>query len=163
MKYIVVGILAGAIAATAVSGAPEVPARGPHITGAQLAEVYSLVVTFHRATTIQSLDLLMSLWADDATLSFRDEQYAGKRHIQEWFAYEAGPFDPNHYWIALTPLHALRLSVAGDTATVYVEAHYADAATTVIKAQYGFHLTLSRQGERWRITDLKVVSASLLQ
>jgi ketosteroid isomerase-like protein len=32
-----------------------------------VAEIYQLQAAFHRAKTTQDLDLMMSLWADDAT------------------------------------------------------------------------------------------------
>jgi len=44
--------------ASAPSGSPE---------SVQVAEIYELQAAFHRAKTTQDLDLMMSLWADDAT------------------------------------------------------------------------------------------------
>jgi hypothetical protein len=38
--------------------------------GVQVAEIYQLQAAFHRAKTTQDLDLMMSLWADDATFDF---------------------------------------------------------------------------------------------
>lgn len=128
-----------------------------------IAQIYALVATYHRAASVQGLDLMMSLWADDAALRFRDEHYAGKPQIRQWFAAEGGPFDSRHYWIALTPLHLLRMEVNGETAWVSFETHYVDAATTVMKLQLASRALLVRIDGRWRIKELMLAPASLLQ
>src|SRR5262249_5972488 len=39
----------------------------------QVAEIYQLQAAFHRAKTTQDLDLMMSLWAPDATLNVQGD------------------------------------------------------------------------------------------
>jgi ketosteroid isomerase-like protein len=128
-----------------------------------IVKIYAVLTTFHRAATNQALDLLMSLWTEDATFSFRDETSTGKAQIRDWFAHEAGPFRPEHYWIALTPLPLIRIDVNGDRATVQFETHYVDAVTTVMKFQMAARATLVRSAGRWLIRGMNAGGTSLLQ
>src|SRR5262252_3989338 len=64
-------LLRRAAVAAALGGATLV---APALAGAdvshgseQIGEIYELQAAFHRAKTTQDLDLMMSLWADDAT------------------------------------------------------------------------------------------------
>lgn len=126
-------------------------------------EIYRLLATFHRAASTQALDLMMSVWADGATLSVRDEMYVGKDQIRDWLTHEAGPFKAQNYWMALTPLQMIRIDLRGDEALLYFESHFVDAVTTAMKSQMASHAVLVRSDGKWRIKDLKAVPASLLQ
>src|SRR5262249_11571569 len=53
----------------------------------QVGEIYQLQAAFHRAKTAQDLDLMMSLWADDATFTNRSTgtTYVGSADIRSFW------------------------------------------------------------------------------
>jgi SnoaL-like domain len=66
----------------------------------QVAEIYQLQAAFHRAKTTQDLDLMMSLWADDATFNNNGTIYAGSDQIKSFWQ-GSGSF--THHRFSLVP------------------------------------------------------------
>src|SRR5262245_27145420 len=60
-------------------------AAGPE--SVQVAEIYQLQAAFHRAKTTQDLDLMMSLWADEATFTNNstNSKYMGSAQIRSFW------------------------------------------------------------------------------
>ena len=60
-------------AAAAVGGValvlPSIASSDVSHGSEQIGEIYELQAAFHRAKTTQDIDLMMSLWADDATFN----------------------------------------------------------------------------------------------
>jgi hypothetical protein len=68
-------------------------AAAPPAAPGDLVQIYQIQAAFDRAASAGNLDLMMSLWADDATLSVGDNQgYEGKSQILAWFATRYGAF-----------------------------------------------------------------------
>src|SRR5437763_935370 len=65
---------AGGLLAAALSPA-QAQVIGPEST--QVAEIHELQAAFHLAKTNQDIDLMMSLWADDAVFRFGGNTYTG--------------------------------------------------------------------------------------
>jgi ketosteroid isomerase-like protein len=99
--------------ANAPSGSPE---------SAQVAEIYQLQAAFHQAKTTQDLDLMMSLWADDATFTNRSTgtTYAGFESIKSFWQ-GSGSF--THHRFSLVPSYKTKIDVHGDQAFLYFECH----------------------------------------
>src|SRR5215469_14128863 len=83
--------VAGAAVGTAMIAFPglaqaQAPSGSPEST--QVGEIYQLQAAFHRAKTTQDLDLMMSLWADDATFTNRSNgrTYSGSDAIRSFWA-----------------------------------------------------------------------------
>jgi hypothetical protein len=95
---------------------------------ADLYAIAKIESTWHRATSKKNLDLMMTLWAKNATFTIADHTYSGKAQIRA-FLTKAGPFQPQNKWISDTPAYKMRISVSGNRGTLYFECHYIDVTT----------------------------------
>jgi ketosteroid isomerase-like protein len=88
----------------------------------QVAEIYQLQAAFHRAKTTQDLDLMMSLWAEDATFDNRStgQTYVGSAEIRSFWQ-GSGSFT-NHRF-SLVPSYKTTIEVHGNQAFLYFECH----------------------------------------
>jgi ketosteroid isomerase-like protein len=88
----------------------------------QIGEIYELQAAFHRAKTTQNLELMMSLWAEDATFVNRSNgrTYVGADEIRSFWQ-GSGSF--THYRFSLVPSYKTTIQVHGDEAFLYFECH----------------------------------------
>jgi ketosteroid isomerase-like protein len=88
----------------------------------QIGEIYELQAAFHRAKTTQDLDLMMSLWADDAvfTNDSTGTTYTGADEIRSFWE-GSGSF--THHRFSLVPSYKTTIRVHGDEAFLYFECH----------------------------------------
>jgi ketosteroid isomerase-like protein len=88
----------------------------------QIGEIYELQAAFHRAKTTQDLDLMMSLWADDATFNNKSNgvTYVGADQIRGFWQ-SSGSFTHNRF--SLVPSYKTTIEVDGDQAFLYFECH----------------------------------------
>lgn len=113
--------LAGAALGSMALALPEI-ARADLPESVQVAEIYQLQAAFHRAKTTQDLDLMMSLWADDATFTNASTGivYAGADQIRSFWQ-RSGSF--THHRFSLVPSYKTTIQVHGDQAFLYFECH----------------------------------------
>jgi hypothetical protein len=73
----------------------------------QVAEIYQLQAAFHQAKTTQDLDLMMSLWADNATFTNKSTgtTYVGSDAIRSFWL-GSGSF--THHRFSLVPSYRRR-------------------------------------------------------
>jgi hypothetical protein len=57
--------------------------------------IHKIEIVFHEAGTTKNLDLMLSLFADDATLTSGGKTYKGKGEISSYWQ-AAGPFQPQN-------------------------------------------------------------------
>jgi ketosteroid isomerase-like protein len=90
----------------------------------QIGGIYELQAAFHRAKTTQDLDLMMSLWADDATLTNKNTNpatvYPGSDSIRSFWQ-GSGSF--MHHRFSLVPSYKTTIEVNGNEAFLYFECH----------------------------------------
>jgi len=88
----------------------------------QIGEIYELQAAFHRAKTTQDLDLMMSLWADEATFVNKSNgnTYLGSDAIRSFWN-GSGSF--THHRFSLVPSYKTTIQVRGDEAFLYFECH----------------------------------------
>ena len=115
--------------------------------------ITQIEVSWHKASSTKDLDLMMSLWADNATFTVGPQTYTGKAEIRNFFATKAGPFQPQNTWVSETPAYKLRVTVDGDSGTLYFECHYVDVATRQVKSVVGANQTVARVNGQWLITS----------
>ena len=91
-------------------------AEGPE--SVQVGEIYQLQADFHRAKTTQDLDLMMSLWADDAifTNNSTGTTYVGSEELRSFWQ-GSGSF--THHRFSLVPSYKTVINVHGDRAFLY--------------------------------------------
>ncbi len=88
---------------------------------ADLFALHNVEIVFHQAASTKDLDLMMSLFADGATLSTGGKTYIGKDQVRSYFATVAGSFQPLNKWIAYTPAQRIRINISDDQAHLYFE------------------------------------------
>lgn len=141
---------------------------GPEST--QVAEIYELQAAFHQAKTSQDLDLMMSLWARDASFTNRSTgtTYQGFESIKSFWQ-GSGSF--THHRFSLVPSYKTKIEVHGDQAFLYFECHdvgnfatgsFADPGVKTIINDTFLAGTLRNFGGRWLFWDMTAGSSSPL-
>jgi ketosteroid isomerase-like protein len=128
---------------------------------AELYAIDQIEVKWHRASSTKDVDLMMSLWADDATFTIGPEILKGKSQIRDFFEHDAGPFQPQNTWVSDTPAYKVRATVDGDKGTLYFECHYVDVKTGKIVAVVSADQDVEKVGGQWVITNLAAATPVL--
>ncbi len=132
----------------------------PSANPSDLLAIHDVEIVFHKAASTKDLDLMLSLFADDAILSAGGKTYTGKNEVRAYFATVAGAFQPQNRWAAYTPAYKIRMSVDGDRATLFFECLYVDVATRQIKAHTNSDDILVRSGGKWLIKEMRAGAAT---
>src|SRR6266516_786487 len=121
---------------------------------ADLYAIDQIEKTFHKATSKHDIDLMMSLWAPNATFTTKPGQtLTGKKQIRRfWLA--APVFQPEHRWLSDTPAYKIRMTVNGDRGTLYFECHYIDGKANKLGPVTAADQQVGRINGRWLITDM---------
>jgi ketosteroid isomerase-like protein len=145
----------GAASATAASATAELQEK------ADLYAIEHIEVTFHKAASTHDVDLMMTLWADDAVATIGGQTYTGTDQIRNLFATKAAPFKPENQWLSDTPAYKLKATVDGNTGTLYFECHYIDVNDKTVVVVVGAQQQVARIGGKWLITELTSTSPTL--
>jgi SnoaL-like domain len=117
-------------------------------------QIHKIEILFHEAGTTKNLDLMLSLFADDASITAGGHTYSGMDQIKRYWQ-AAGPFQPQNQWVAYTPAFRIKYQVQGDRAHLYFECLYVDKATNKIAVHTNSDDTLTRRNGKWLIKDMK--------
>jgi ketosteroid isomerase-like protein len=162
------------IAGTTVAGASgvltpllssrTVLAEGPE--SVQVGEIYQLQAAFHRAKTLQDLDLMMSLWAPDGILHVVGDPlspYAGTQNLR---AFWAGSGSFLHHRFSLVPSFKTQIDVHGDSAYLYFECHdvgnFGDPVTRFIASDTFLAGSVDHIGGSWVFSHMTAGKAAPL-
>ena len=89
-----------------------------------MAKIYQLQAAFHQGKTTKDVDLMMSLWADDATFTNENTNpatlYTGSDSIRSFWQ-GSGSF--THHRFSLVPSYKTTIQVHGSEAFFYFECH----------------------------------------
>jgi uncharacterized protein (TIGR02246 family) len=151
------GVLVGALAASGGSSASSASEQQMRRT-ADLWEIDQLQRRFHRATSRKDVDLMMSLYAPNATFTFPGTIAAGKNEIRQFWI-TSRSFTNN--WISETPVYKVRTTVNGDRGTLYFECVYVDPKTEEVVSSTAADVDVARINGRWLITNVAGASATL--
>jgi hypothetical protein len=117
-------------------------------------DIHKIEIVFHEAGTTKNLDLMLSLFADDATITSGGKTYTGKDQIRAYWQ-AAGPFQPQNQWVAYTPAFRIKYDVEGDAARLYFECLYVDKVANKIAVHTNSDDTLVRVNGKWLIKTMK--------
>ena len=92
-------------------------------------QIHKIEITFHEAGTTKNLDLMLSLFADDARITSGGKTYSGKEQVRSYWQ-SAGVFQPQNQWVAYRPAFRIKYDVNGDGAHLYFECLYVDKPRT---------------------------------
>jgi hypothetical protein len=133
--------------------------RGPP---ADVLAVRNVEVTFHTAGSMlpeKNLDLMMSIYADNAVLTdtaHDNKMYSGKAEVRRYWADVSGPFRPDHHWIGYTPAMRMHAEVDGDKATLYFECLWMDVDNNAVGTHSFSDMKLARLKGHWLVTEVRV-------
>lgn len=136
--------------------------QGDRGSPADILALRNVEVTFHTAGSVlpeKNLDLMMSLYGDDAVLTdtaHDNKVYSGKAEVRRYWADVSGPFRPEHRWIGYTPAMRMRAEVDGDKATLYFECLWVDVDKEAIGAHSFSDMKLVRLHGHWVVKDIRV-------
>ena len=158
-------LLAAALPLLAAAPSPQAMKMAPAAAADSPADTLALrdvEVTFHQAGSVlpaKDLDLMMSLYADDAVLTdtaHGNKVYTGKQEVRRYWEQVSGPFRPEHHWIGYTPAMRIKASVHGDTATLYFQCLWMDTDKEAIGAHSFSDMKLARIGGKWLVKAISV-------
>lgn len=127
---------------------------------ANLYEIDQIERTWHKAASTHDVDLMMTLWAPNATFSLAGTTVRGKAAIRKVIS-AAGPFQPQNHWVSDTPAYKIRTTVNGDKGTLYFQCHYVDVKTRKLVAVVGADQDVQKIRGTWLITNLAASSPTL--
>jgi uncharacterized protein (TIGR02246 family) len=117
---------------------------------------------FHEATSKKDIDLMMSLWAPNATFTTGPGQPAtGKAEIRRAWLHKSDAFKPTSRWVSETPAYKVRITADGDRGTLHFECHYVDVKTKKVVVHLSADQEVARIDGKWLVTDMVVGSAAL--
>jgi uncharacterized protein (TIGR02246 family) len=151
--------LAGSLAACGSVATSPAPASDVQ-KQADLYAIDQIEVRWHQAASTKDLDLMMSLWADNATFTTASKTYTGKDQIRQFFT-AAAPFKPENHWVSDTPAYKSRTTVDGDKGTLYFQCDYIDVATKQVKITVSADQQVARVNGTWVITSAVSATPSL--
>jgi ketosteroid isomerase-like protein len=158
------GVLAGllvSLAACGDSGASSAVEQGLQ-QKADFWDIDMIEKNFHQATTTKDIDLMMSLWSPNATLTVGPALTAtGREEIRQLWLEESVAFEPTNHWISDHPAYKVRITVNGDRGTLHFECHYVDAETETMALVTAADLDVARIDGRWLITNMVAGSTEL--
>ena len=109
---------------------------------------------FHRASSIKDIDLIVSLYAPNATMTVGPgETASGREEIREFFLANSGSFDPDNNWISDHPAYKLEITVNGDRGTLHFECHNVNAETGEVVSATAGDFDVARIDGTWLITN----------
>jgi ketosteroid isomerase-like protein len=147
------GLAAVVILLAACGGSPASSTEPDAQREADLYHVTQIERDWHEATSTQDIDLMMSLWAPDATFTVASgKTLTGKDAIRSFWL-EAPVFQPENHWVSETPAYKLRATVNGDKGTLYFECHYVDPETEMVVAVTAADQQVARINGEWLITN----------
>ena len=148
-----VGILIVALAAwggSSGSGASEQALQRK----ADLWEIDRLEKNFHKATSRKDIELMMSLYAPNATFTVGPGVTAvGVEEIRDFWLEQSPAFGATNNWVSDHPAYKLQITVNGDRGTLHFECHYVDPETRKVVSVTAGDMDVARIDGKWLITN----------
>ena len=120
---------------------------------ADLFAIDQIEKVWHKASSTKNLNLMMSLWAPDATFNIGTDTVTGKAEIRKFFKTKAGPFQPQNHWVSDTPAYKIRTTVNGDKGTLYFECDYIDLETSKVASVVAADQNVQKINGKWLIVS----------
>jgi hypothetical protein len=163
MKWICgLGAVALTLALAGCGGSSKSSAQSEDIQRqADINAIDQIEKTWHKAASTKDVDLMMSIWAPNATFNVGTDTYTGTAEIRDFFAHKAGPFLPENDWASETPAYRIRITVNGDKGTLYFQCVYVDRKTSKVVSVVSADQDVRRINGRWLMTRSVAAPATL--
>ena len=128
---------------------------------ADLYAIGQIQKTFHKALSKKDIELMMSVWAPNATITVGPGQtWAGMTKIRDHWL-NSKPFQPTTHWVSETPSYKTRSTANGDRGTLFFECHMIDTKTAKAVAVSGADVLVAKIDGRWLITSFVGATGTL--
>lgn len=118
-------------------------------------EIDKIEKDFHGAMTAKDIDLMMSLYAPNATMTVGPGKTAsGLEEIRQFFLENSAVFAPENEWISDHPAYKLEVTVDGDRGTLHFECHFVDADTGEVVSTTAVDFDVARIDGKWLIANM---------
>jgi ketosteroid isomerase-like protein len=159
MRRLVIGGPVGILVLAVVLGACSGSGAGSGNDEAQRVQdmwaIDQIEKSFHRATSEKDIDMMMSLFAPNATMTVGPGATAtGLEEIRDFWLEQSAPFADENHWISDHPAYKLEITVNGDRGTLHFECHFVDAATSKIASATTADFDVARIDGEWLITNM---------
>jgi ketosteroid isomerase-like protein len=145
-------IISVVLAACGGSGGDTTDAQGRRFQ--DMWEIDNIEKQFHKATSVKDLDLMMSLYAPNATFTVGGGETAvGTDEIRKFWMTTSPAFLPENTWVSDHPAYKLKITLNGDRGTLHFECHYVDPETEKVVAVTAGDMDVSRIDGTWLITN----------
>ena len=165
MRTLVIGCALASVVVglTACAGASKLSAVDQAVVrDADLYAIDRIEKNFHKSMSMHDIDLMMSLWAPNATFTIGPGQTAtGKREIRAYWLKKSKAFLPTTHWVSETPAYKVRATANGDRGTLTFECHYIDVDKKNLVVVTAADIEVAKIKGHWLITNMVPASASL--
>jgi ketosteroid isomerase-like protein len=118
-------------------------------------EIDQIEKDFHKATTTKDIDLMLSLYAPNATMTVGPGATAsGLEEIRRFWLEDSAPFKAENEWVSDHPAYKLEITVDGDRGTLHFECHFVDAKTSEVVSTTTADFDVARIDDEWLITNM---------
>jgi hypothetical protein len=132
------------------------------IRDADLYAIDRIEKSFHKSMSMHNIDLMMSLWAPNATFTVGPgHTESGKAQIRAYWLHKSKAFQPTTHWISDTAAYKVRATANGDKGTLTFECHYIDVNTNNVVVVTAADIEVAKIDGTWLITNMVGGSASL--
>jgi len=128
----------------------------------QSAEILQLLSDFHGALSYGGdITAMMSLWAEDSSITLNGVAHNGKGAVQTFFT-TGGYF--LHNWVSLAPEYKTVISIHGNTAEATTQCVAIDLTVTpmVVRSVIQVNATIVKQQGKWIFTSMNNTSPAPL-
>jgi hypothetical protein len=163
MRTLVIGgVLAALVVSLAACGSSVNSSQQAVIRDADLYAIDRIEKNFHKSMSKHDIELMMSLWAPNATFTVGPGQTAtGKSQIRAYWMKKSKAFQPTTHWVSDTAAYKVRATANGDKGTLTFECHYIDVDSHNVVVVTAADIEVAKIDGKWLITNLVGGSASL--
>ena len=157
-----IGIIVLVVALGACSGSGDGSADDAAQRTQDMWAIDQIEKQFHRATSEKDIDLMMSLYAPNATMTVGPGVTAsGVEEIRRFWLEDSAPFAAENHWISDHPAYKLEITVDGDRGTLHFECHFVNAATGKVVSVTAGDFDVARIDGDWLITNFVGATTTL--
>jgi hypothetical protein len=117
---------------------------------------------FHEALTLKDIDLMMSLFSSNATITIGSGlTAAGREEIRRAWLEESEAFKPANQWISDHPAYKGEITVDGERGTMHFECHLVDYTTSKVVVIMAADADVALIDGHWLITNFVAGATTL--
>ena len=155
MRRLLTGAALGAVVLMlAACGSSSSSSNAQAEREADMYAISKIEKTFHESISKKDIGEMMSIWAPNATFTYKPGQTAaGKQQIKDFWT-TSKAFQHATEWVSDHPAWKMRVTVNGDHGTLHFECHFIDVKTGKVAATTAADQDVARVNDRWVITNM---------